>query len=151
MWTKRPPRLQGFNYQASRTYFVTFCVRDREPVFKLELAAQIAVAAVLRLRQQQYYWLYAYCVMPNHIHLIFKKAKARSLQSIVATLKRSIWFQCRRAGVPIRWQSSFYDRIVREYEMSDAFVKYVLLNPVRAGLVHDFSDYKYSGRIDRWS
>jgi putative transposase len=123
----------------------------REPIFKLERAARIAVGAILRLRQQQYFWLYAYCVMPNHIHLIFKKTNARSLQSIIATLKRSIWFQCRRAGFAIRWQSSFYDRIVRDYEMSDEFVKYVLLNPVRAGLVRNFRDYKYSGRVDRWS
>lgn len=90
--------------------------------------------------------------MPDHIHLVFKKNQgSRSVQTIVSTLKRQILMRCRAKGHGVQWQSGFYDRIVREYEMSDEFVKYVLLNPVRAGIVGDFAEYKYCGLVDRWN
>jgi len=145
-----PPRLQEFDYTASRTYFVTFCVLNREPVFRGEAAADIALSAILNLRAREWYWIRAYCIMPDHIHLMFKKNKSASLQIVVSTLKRSILLRCRAAGIPMRWQSGFYDRIVREHEKSDEFVKYILLNPVRAGLVGEFHEYKYCGRLDPW-
>ncbi len=74
----------------------------------------------------------------------------RPLSRIVATLKASIAHRCRLAGVSLEWQHGYYDRIVREYERSDEFVKYVLLNPVRAGLVVRFEDYPYAGLVDAW-
>src|SRR5579864_4895986 len=145
-----PPRLLGFDYTASRTYFVTFCVLHREPVFRREAAADIALSAILNLRAREWYWIRAYCIMPDHIHVLFKKNKSASLQVVVSTLKRSILLRCRAVGIQMHWQSGFYDRIVREHEKADEFVKYILLNPVRAGLVSDFSEYKYCGRLDPW-
>lgn len=146
-----PPRLQGFDYSASRSYFVTFCVSRREPIFRNQEAASIAQSIILGLRRRLWFWLYAYCIMPDHLHLVFKKNQgSRSVQTIVSSLKRQILMRCRANGVGFRWQPGFYDRIVREYEMSDEFVKYVLLNPVRAGLAADFTAYKYCGVVDRW-
>lgn len=145
-----PPRLKGFDYGAARTYFVTFCVQNRQPLFRTEKAAKNARLAILDLRAKEWYWLNAYCVMPDHLHLIIKKRPERSLQVVVATLKRSILFRCRQHGIRVVWQSGFHDRIVRDYERSQSFVTYVLMNPVRAGLVDDFRDYKYSGWVDPW-
>jgi len=98
-----PPRLLGFDYNAARTYFVTFYILHRWPVFRIELAARIAVSAILTLRSRQWYWLYAYCVMPDHVHMIFKKATQNSLQVVVSTLKRSILLRCREQGISVRW------------------------------------------------
>jgi putative transposase len=146
----RPPRLRGFDYRAERTYFVTFCVARREPIFRSEVAARIAQTVTLDLRAKKWFWLYAYCIMPDHIHLVIKKAGTRSLQIVVGTLKRAIVLRCRESSLTVRWQWGFYDRIVREYELSDEFVTYVLMNPVRAGLVKDWRDYQFGGRLDAW-
>jgi hypothetical protein len=48
------------------------------------------------------------------------------------------------------WQAGYYDRILRHDEDSLTVVRYILENPVRAGLVSRFSDYPYSGS-DRYS
>jgi REP element-mobilizing transposase RayT len=88
--------------------------------------------------------------MPDHIHVLFKPSRPVSLQNVVANIKRTVLFRCRRKGITVSWQRGFHDRIVREHEKSDEFVKYILMNPVRAGLVQNFSAYPYAGRVDPW-
>jgi len=46
----------------------------------------------------------------------------------------------------IRWERSFYDRIIRARELGNK-VRYVLNNPVRARLVSDWRDYPFTGAI----
>jgi REP element-mobilizing transposase RayT len=145
----RYPRLKGFDYTAQRSYFVTFVVRDRRAIFIEPRAAQGVVRAAMLYRTRGWYWLYGYCVMPDHVHLVLRpQSKNRSLATIVGHLKRAASHYCRQGGFVFTWQDGFHDRIVREYETSAEMVEYVLLNPVRAGLVSDFAAYPYSGRVD---
>jgi putative transposase len=133
----RYPRLKGFDYAASRSYLVTFVVRDRQTVCRNPRAAEAVVRAINFYRLRDWYWLYGHCVMPDHVHLVLKlRATGRPLATIVGHIKRSASHYCRQEG------------IVREYETSAKMVEYVLLNPVRAGLVEDFATYPYSGRLD---
>ena len=58
------------------------------------------------------------------------------------------WFS-RERGARL-WQVGYHDRILRNDEATLMVVRYILQNPVRAGLVARFSDYPYSGS-DRYS
>ncbi|MBV8203765.1 MAG: transposase [Candidatus Eremiobacteraeota bacterium] len=149
--TKTLPRLKGFDYGACRTYFVTFCLKATVKAFSQPRAADIACSVIKEFRQKAYYYLYAYCVMPDHVHILIRKtANAPTLPLLVAMLKRSIVWQCRLSGIPIEFQTNFYDRIVRDYECPDDFVTYVLMNPVRARLTESVGDYPYCGKVDAW-
>jgi REP element-mobilizing transposase RayT len=149
---KTPPRLLGFDYRQTRSYFVTFCVMHRERIFRVSDAARAAADVILDYRRREWYHLYAYCVMPTHIHVLLglPRVASRSLTLVVAQLKRGILHANRLRGIFFRWQFGYYDHIVRDYEKSNDFVKYILLNPVRAGLVRDFAEYEYAGRCDPW-
>ncbi len=46
------------------------------------------------------------------------------------------------------WQRSFYDHALRTDEDLVHTARYVLANPVRAGLVHDFRDYPLCGSLE---
>ena len=74
----------------------------------------------------------------------------RSLQIIVAAIKGLTVHQCRALNIQLVWQPGFYDRVVRDYELSDEFVNYVLANPVRAKLAVNYGEYDYCGRFDAW-
>jgi putative transposase len=50
----------------------------------------------------------------------------------------------RRTGAPL-WQTVFHDRVLREGDDSRGVVRYLLNNPVRAGLVNSAADYPWSG------
>src|ERR1700737_1990862 len=111
------PRLQGFDYTRDRTYFVTFCVRDRARSLDDPRAAGVAQRGISDLSSANWYSLYAYCVMPDHVHVLFRLRRLdQTLSPCVGLLKRKITLGCRTEGIDVRWQSGFHDRIVREYE-----------------------------------
>jgi REP element-mobilizing transposase RayT len=66
--------------------------------------------------------------------------------------RSSFWLAQNRPG--IRWQKDFYDHILRRDEDLIRHVRYILANPIRAGLVTDWRQYPYRGStifdLDSW-
>ena len=92
--------------------------------------------------------VYAYCLMPNHVHLVLGPSPKHDIIVFVGQFKnmaqRAVWSK----GVTGRiWQASFWDRFLREEESLDEIVMYVLHNPVRKGLVEKWQDYYFSGSL----
>ena len=152
MWTHRtPPRLGAASYPAKQSYFVTFCVYDRVKVFENPRAAECARETILHYRDLDYFYLPAYCIMPDHIHLlIIPISPTRHLSRIVATIKNATNASLKRFGLRVRWQWGYFDRILRRSESTTRVAEYIMMNPVRKGLVTDFRRWPYSGIVDRW-
>ena len=113
----RPHRLRGFDYSLAGPYFVTMCVPGRRPVFRNSNIAVISVDELKRFADRGWYWIYALAVMPDHVHLLMRlRDQKRTLGTVVGTLKSSILYRSRRAGVDFEWQNSFHDHIVRATE-----------------------------------
>ena len=89
--------------------------------------------------------LLLYCVMPDHVHLVVSIGK----QDLITILQRfksytgHIW--TKRTGRKPLWQGSFHDHGVRRTENMDELIKYVVENPLHAGLVSDWQDYPWIG------
>lgn len=150
-YPRRIPRLKNFDYCSPHSYFVTFGTKHQVHVFRDEITASVARDTIFEFRQRGWYALYAYCVMPNHVHLVLKLLGGkRSLSRVVATIKSAIRVRCADRQRSVIWQGGFHDRVVREYEKSDEFIRYVLLNPVRAGLVEHLDEYRFGGIVDAW-
>ncbi len=45
------------------------------------------------------------------------------------------------------WQRSFFDHALRDEESLEAVARYIVSNPVRAGLVEDWRDYPFVGSM----
>jgi REP element-mobilizing transposase RayT len=89
--------------------------------------------------------------MPDHVHLLTEGTTQESdLCRFVSSFKQSSGFMFSRERAGRLWQSGYYDRVLRDDEATVIVVRYILDNPVRAGLVMKFSDYPYSGS-DRYS
>lgn len=91
--------------------------------------------------------LICYCIMPNHIHLVFELIKKnRGISKIMQSIKRTSARKCNlvlnRTGK--FWQDESYDRLVRDDKELYFIIKYVLMNPINAGLVENWNDRKYS-------
>ena len=63
--------------------------------------------------------------------------------------QRAGQIHARRTGGPL-WQEGYYDRVLRKDEDLRTVARYLLNNPIRAGLVTKPIDYPYLGS-DRWS
>ncbi len=93
------------------------------------------------------YNLICYCIMPNHIHLVFELLnKNRGLSKIMQSIKR---ISARKSNQILNragkfWQDESYDRLVRDDKELYFIIKYVLLNPVNAGLVQAWTNWKHT-------
>ncbi len=89
--------------------------------------------------------LLAWCLMENHVHLV---AVPEAEDSLAALLRRvhgryAHMVNVRKGRTGSLWQNRFQSCPVSEERLGTA-VAYVELNPVRAGLVADAEDYKWS-------
>ncbi|MFN3849815.1 MAG: transposase [Spirosomataceae bacterium] len=95
--------------------------------------------------------LYAYCIMSNHVHIVFRLfdeseiEKPYYLEQVMHSIKRYSSFECNKLlGLNGEfWQSESYDRLVRDTEELKRIIRYVLNNPVAAGLCSQMKDWQW--------
>lgn len=97
------------------------------------------------------YRLIAWCVMPNHVHVLFKSFAGhplgRLIHSWMTFTAREINQQLGRTG-PL-WQEDYFDTFIRDDEHQAAEVIYIERNPVNAGLVARAEDWPWSSATRR--
>jgi REP element-mobilizing transposase RayT len=107
--------------------------------------SQIAdmIAGALQFFESTRYRQFAWCVMPNHVHAVFRPLPGWTLESILHSWKS---FTSKEANKLLKregqfWEPEYYDHLVRSEEEFHHYIEYVELNPVRAGL----KDWKWVG------
>jgi putative transposase len=141
----KPVRLPKQHYIGRRAYFLTLCTRGRIPYFRSSRIARWLLENLLQIAAQQSFSLRAYCLMPDHLHILLQGDSPTSdLQGFVKTFKHKTTFHFRAKTGKTLWQISFFDHILRTAEDLSETTEYILLNPVRAGLVQRPRDYPYS-------
>jgi putative transposase len=93
----------------------------------------------------RHYDLHAFVVMPNHVHMLATPAVplpvlTKSLKGITA---RRANMTLGLTGKPF-WQEESYDRLVRDGREFERIRRYIENNPVRAGLVTEATEYRWS-------
>lgn len=146
---KNSLRLQGFDYAATRAYFVTIVVSERKSVFLNRAFAKATVNCLKALRNQLKFNLYVYCLMPDHFHAIIGIGKSgRTLGEICGAFKsisNRIYWQYGKGRL---WQRQFYDHIIRNEEDFFESLEYIRLNPVRKNLVKKAVDWEFTEIVD---
>ena len=138
-------RLPAEAYRAAgSTWHVTIGVADRasRPFTDTALAESCLSAMAGRCAAKDAV-LHLGCLMPDHAHLIIEIGTV-GLTQLVGEVKSHttrLWWS--QGGTGPLWQRSFYDHGIRGSRDFEATVAYVLDNPVRAGLVEDWSAYPY--------
>jgi REP element-mobilizing transposase RayT len=94
------------------------------------------VSTTLQRFAQTRYRMYAWCVMPNHVHALFRILANYSLADVVRSWKS---YSARKANLLLGrtgqfWQREYYDHLVRSEEEFHRIVGYIAENPAKAGL-----------------
>ncbi|MBR0838557.1 transposase [Bradyrhizobium manausense] len=89
--------------------------------------------------------VWAWCLMPNHVHLILVPSDPDGLRHALARVHRSYagTIQARRKRTGHFWQGRFGAVVMDERHLAAA-LRYVSLNPVRARLVQRAQDWRWS-------
>ena len=140
------PRLQRRQYLGRQRYLLTFCCNYRHAYFvDAELVREVC-DQILRTAARERVAVVAYCFMPDHVHLAVEGTDdATDLTRFVKLAKQHTGYTFKQQhGVPL-WQPGWYDRIIRPSDDFVSVVRYLLDNPVRAGLAPRADAYPYSG------
>ena len=81
--------------------------------------------------------------MPDHLHVIAKISRNPDITRVLGELKRDYSHR-----LPTEWQKGGFDHRLRSYEHYLEKRDYILMNPVRAGLVSKAADWPYSAWWD---
>jgi REP element-mobilizing transposase RayT len=144
-----PKRLDGFPYdQAGPVFHCRLGCLDRKPYLSEPVLADLVVEA-LRFRHAHSAEIFAFCVMPDHLHLLLSLLPPGvPLSRWVGDLKRWISHEAREAtGRGFAWQPNFFEHVVRRDEALSAVARYILDNPVRLHLVSRWQDYRWCGSL----
>ena len=88
----------------------------------------------------------AYVLMPDHAHVLAEAESERSdFTAFVKRFKQTTGFAFRReCGQPL-WQPGYHERVLRNDEVTEAVVRYILENPIRAHLSTELGEYPFAG------
>ena len=146
MLTGKPDRLPAFDYLGLHHYFLTFCTFERARAFELTERVDLVRTQFRRACVEERFALLAYCFMPEHVHLLVE-ARADDSHGLrfIRSAKQYSGFHYRRVFGVTLWQRYGFERVLRNNEDSLRVARYILENPMRAGLVRNLEDYPFLG------
>ena len=104
------------------------------------------IAGFLKVAGGKGFLILAYCFMSDHVHLLVEGSNdAADLRRFVRAAKQSTGYEFTRRTGHRLWQENYFDRTLRREDAVASVVRYLLINPIRAGIVEALRDYPYWG------
>lgn len=163
---EQPRHYKALIWQERKRYFGRFDHQLDTLQYGHCYLQQPAIAEIVakRIRQydQRYYDLHAYCIMPNHLHLLIDTMEQLKLENgeyaeevpdnysqldrIMRLIKGG---SARQANLALNrsgtfWMKDSYDHFVRDEREWGNILAYILNNPVHAGLTDDWTKWPFS-------
>ncbi|RON50287.1 REP-associated tyrosine transposase [Pseudomonas frederiksbergensis] len=128
--------------ESGRIYLLTAVTEQRRPVFADWRLGRLLVDQLRSADETSNVTSMAWVVMPDHLHWLVELHNG-TLAELMCRIKsrssRSI--NLRRGDQGRLWQRGYYDRALRQDEDIKGAARYIVMNPLRAGLVKRMGDY----------
>jgi len=135
---------KGRYSEQRQAYFVTTVLAEREQRYFADFSCARCVVAEMRaLHDDETVCSLAWVIMPDHVHWLFQLGERMDLSAAVKRFKARSSLQVNRylSRQGTLWQKSFHDHAVRKEEDIRDIARYIVANPLRAGLVEHIGDY----------
>ncbi len=156
-------------------YFVSFAVVGWLDIFSRDEYAGILIDTLHFCQQNKGMEIYAWCIMPTHVHLIFSNSMEQPPQLLLGDYKRFtsnalikaimnnpqeirrdfLIEQFSKAALQSSnvkkhqfWQHDSHPIELWSNRVIDEKINYIHNNPVEAGIVFHPEDYRYSSAVD---
>lgn len=139
-------RLPKETYRQGYVFSLTIATHERYTWFERhEELTRVLQETIIVTAAERESLLFAWCIMPEHLHALVQDDDA---MDFVRLIKGRSVPAARRYDRPRKlWQRSFFDHALRDEESIEHAARYILDNPVRAGLVEHATDYRWSGSL----
>jgi putative transposase len=127
---------------------ITIACEKRAPILRETAVVEMCLACLRWAAQKHCIRVYAYCFMPDHVHLLVQGGPASFIPDFVHDFKGKSALLFARARHRGLWQETYHDRVLRTWEGLLEVARYISANPVRAGLVQRPADYPHLGSFE---
>ena len=125
--------------EPGRIYVITTVTSRRQPLFRDFLAARTLIQVMMEHERAGFAATLCFVVMPDHLHWMMQLGELKNLGETIQALKS---LTSKRIGLPV-FQKGYYDHAVRKEEDIKNLARYIVANPLRAGLVGNVNDYPH--------
>ncbi|WP_429391298.1 REP-associated tyrosine transposase [Pseudomonas laurylsulfatiphila] len=128
--------------EPGRGYLITAVVHQRRRIFANWRVGRLLVEELRRAHDQKWVNSMAWVIMPDHFHWLIQleqQTLAQLMQAIKSRSTLTINRALNESGA--FWQTGYHDRAIRDGEDLLPFARYIVANPLRAGLVDKIGDY----------
>ena len=134
----------GRHAEPGRIYLLTTVIHGREPLLADLYLARLLVHELRSAEADGLVESLAWVVMPDHLHWLIRLGDG-ALDDLMRRIKaRSSLAINRCRGIKGRlWQDGYHDHALRHEDGLQALARYVVANPLRAGLVELLGDYPH--------
>ena len=132
----------------TQVYHIMLRGNNREKVFIDEEDKSKIIDILRDKKKTEEYFLYAYCIMDNHIHLIIKEGQ-NSIATIVKRIATSYayYFNKKYKRIGHVFQERFKSENIEDESYLLAAIRYVHQNPIKPG-IGTIDGYKWSSYKD---
>jgi REP-associated tyrosine transposase len=148
MRARHPEHLSTFSYLGCHRYSLCFCTDGRRVVFDSRATVDLVLQQIARAAREIQFAVFAYCLMPDHLHLLVEgETQTSDCKPFIARSKQySGYYFAQQFGVRL-WQRYGFERVLRKDEATTVVARYILENPMRAGLCARVSGYPFVGSL----
>ena len=125
-------------------YFLTTCTEQHIPCLATNVVCHRFEAFSSESLERYGIWVDAFVLMPDHLHVIVTASPD--------SFALGAWVKALKAMLSLRefkWQAGFFDHVLRSDESRSEKWEYIRMNPVRAGLLTNPSDWPYQAYFHR--
>lgn len=134
----------------NHAYLITFTTFERQNVFiSHDVAARAFCSSLNDPRLWREAKLMCWVLLPDHVHLLLQMGEMESLSRLMNRIKANT---ARKVNLTLDrkdqlWEKGFHDKAIRAEENIIDIARYIVMNPVRAGLVKNVGMYPYWNAI----
>ena len=143
---RHPARMSSSRLQRGRVsaagaiYILTTVTHHRQPLFAVRANAHAVIEALRHVERSGRSRTHAWVVMPDHVHCLME-LRAGTLATCMNILKSR---SSRLMGGSQVWQRGYHDHALRQEESLLQAARYIVANPLRAGLAEQAGEYPYA-------
>ncbi|MCR4280525.1 MAG: transposase [Candidatus Komeilibacteria bacterium] len=123
---------------------------DKQTIFRSSYDFNRFYFKIMEYTEKSSLTVLAYCILPNHFHLLLRTTNPRGLATAVGNLCNSYakYFNCAWERIGHVWQGRYNAKLVDDKEYLQTLLYYVNLNPIKHKLAHKMEDWPWSSHHD---
>jgi putative transposase len=129
--------------KAEALHFITFSCDRRLPLLKAPEAKNTFEAVLEQTRARHEGRIYAYVLMPEHVHFLINEPPSILLAQFLKALKQ-VASRKLKGQREAFWLERYFDSNIRGEEDRSKVIRYIHRNPVKRGLVASPGEYRWS-------